>query len=89
MGVRHGVVDVVFRDCHCCDCSCMDTSVCWINKHKLDCNCSNKCNGSKRKIDGYDWLIVDVVDMVVRHGQRSPWSLCCLLTPDHHGRDAC
>ena len=31
VGVRHGVVvadaDVVFRDCYCCDCSCMGISV--------------------------------------------------------------
>ena len=30
MGVRHGVIvadaDVVFHDCHCCDCSCLGHS---------------------------------------------------------------
>ena len=36
------------------------------NKHKLDCNCSNRCNGSKRKIDKintYTLIVAAVADV--------------------------
>jgi len=52
---------------------------CWekqTNKHELNCNQRNKCNGSNQKIDTYIVTVADMVDIALA---SCPTWLCCLL----------
>uniref|UniRef100_A0A7S4AR55 Uncharacterized protein n=1 Tax=Pseudo-nitzschia australis TaxID=44445 RepID=A0A7S4AR55_9STRA len=46
------------------------------NKHELNCNQRNKCNGSNQKIDTYIVTVADMVDIALA---SCPTWLCCLL----------